>query len=77
MKKWLKIVGWGVAIWSLSLIWPDLNRLLTNAIMIKLILILGGPMIIYKLTQYLSRESHNDSAGQNRPLSPIAMVMVW
>jgi hypothetical protein len=53
--KVLKIIGLGVAIWSLSLFWPDLNLGLTPLVMTRLALGLGLVSLAYLLGQYLSR----------------------
>lgn len=50
--KVLKIIGLGVAIWGLSLFWPDLNLGLTPLVMTRLALGLG---LAYLLGQYLNR----------------------
>ncbi len=47
----LKIVGLGVIIWALSLSWPEINRVLTEALMLKLILGLGLVIWLYILIQ--------------------------
>jgi hypothetical protein len=53
--KVLKIIGLGVAIWGLSLFWPDLNLGLTPLVMTRLALGLGLVSLAYLLGQYLSR----------------------
>jgi hypothetical protein len=50
--KVLKIIGLGVAIWGLSLFWPDLNRVFTPLMMMRLALGLG---LAYLLGQHLGR----------------------
>jgi hypothetical protein len=53
--KVLKIIGLGVAIWGLSLFWPDLNLGLTPLVMMKLVLGFGLVSLAYLLGQYLSQ----------------------
>jgi hypothetical protein len=55
MMKGLKIVSLGVAIWGLTLFWPDLNLGLTPLVMTRLALGLGLVSLAYLLGQYLSR----------------------
>lgn len=53
--KVLKIVSLGVAIWGLSLVWPDLNRGLTPWVKTRLGLGLGLINLTYLLGQYLNQ----------------------
>ena len=62
--KWLKLVGVGVIMWSLSLVWPEINRVLTPAIMQSLALTISGAILLYVSIQYLLQ---NHSNGDSRP----------
>jgi hypothetical protein len=54
----LKFVGLGIAIWSLSLLWPQVNRVLTPPVMVASVSGLGAGMLAYVLYQHLGQ--HND-----------------
>jgi len=62
--KWLKMVGLGIIVWSLSLIWLEVNNLLTVAVMIGLVVGLGGLVLVYVIQKYWERQKqHHDSNG--------------
>lgn len=69
--KWLKVTGLGIAIWGLSLLWPEVNRVLTPSLTIGLALGLGVGMLIY----ILSQQNHH-GAGQNHLTDPVPVVLM-
>ena len=77
--KGLKIIGLGIAIWGLSLLWPDINLLLSPRVMAGLGLGLGSVTLIHELLHhYLKRRHHLDKGSRNdhssRPIPPIALA---
>jgi hypothetical protein len=72
LMKGLKIVGLGVVIWGLSLLWPDVNLVLTPLAMIGIVLGLGVATLLARvLVQHLD-QSHDDEAGQDHPSPDIS-----
>jgi hypothetical protein len=72
--KGLKLVGLGVAIWGLGLLWPEVNRVLTPSVMIRSVLGLGVvALVAYVLDQHLDQrhDQKHDGVGQNHPPQPI------
>jgi hypothetical protein len=70
LMKGLKIVGLGVAIWGLSLLWPEVNLVLTPPVMIGVVLGLGVvALLAYILDQRLDQRHDRDEARQDRPSS--------
>jgi hypothetical protein len=68
--KGLKVVGMSVVIWGLSLLWPEVNLVLTLPIMIGVVLGLGaGALLARVLVQRLDQRHDGEEAGQDR-LSP-------
>jgi hypothetical protein len=68
MVKGLKIVGLGVAIWGLSLLWPDVNLVLTPLAMIGVVLGLGVAALLARvLIQHLDQRHNGEKAGQDHP----------
>lgn len=71
----LKLLGLGVAIWGLGLLWPDeVNQLLTPLVMIRLVLGIGVILLVaYVFDQHLGQYRHHkrDGAGQDHPPQPI------
>lgn len=74
--KLLKIMGWGLAIWLLSLLWPEVNRVLTEAGTLRLSLGLGTIILIYLVGQHLDWHHHPHSSGQNHPSHPRLTMML-
>ncbi len=83
--KVLNWVGLGVVIWSLSLLWPEINFILTPPVMVGLALILGALILAYILGYYHSqidqsqlrrgdenRQKH--SSRPSRPVPPLSMA---
>ena len=67
IMKGLNFVGLGVAIWGLSLLWPEVNLMLTPPIMIEVVLGLGAAaLLVYVLSQLLDQhhDRNSDGAGQ-------------
>jgi hypothetical protein len=75
LMKGLKIVGLGIAIWGLGLLWPDeVNQVLTLSVMIKLMLGLGVMVLVaYVFDQHLGQYRHHkrDGVGQDHSSRPI------
>lgn len=69
--KWLKVTGLGIAIWGLSLLWPEVNRVLTPSLTIGLIVGLGIGMLVYILSQ-----QNDHGAGQNHLTDPVPVVLM-
>jgi len=72
--KALKIIGLGIAIWGLSLVWPEVNLLLTSPVMIGLGL--GLTVLIYNLVYQFGRRHHNSNGPNHssRPSPPVALA---
>jgi len=70
MKIW-KCIALGVALWSVSLIWPDINRVLSEPLMARLVLGLALATLAYLLGQHFNHpqngnESHRSGHSQQR-----------
>jgi hypothetical protein len=72
--KALRLVGLGIVIWGLSLLWPEVNQVLTPWVMIGMALGLGTVALAYILIQRLGHE-HNGGAGQDHRSRPIPVVV--
>lgn len=72
IMKGLKLVGLGVAIWGLSLLWPEVNLVLTPPVMIGVGLGLGVVVVVaYALDQHLDQcHDQKHKAGQDHPSQP-------
>jgi len=76
--KGLKFVGLGVAIWGLSLLWPEVNLILTPPMMMGVVLGLGtAALLVYVLSQLLDQrhDRTSDGAGQVHLSTTIPTVL--
>jgi hypothetical protein len=75
LMKGLKVIGLGVVIWGLGLLWPDeVNQVLAPLVMIRLVLGLGVIVsVAYVFGQHLDqrRDHKRDGACQDHPSQPI------
>lgn len=76
--KGLKVIGLGIAIWGLSLLWPEINLLLSSRVMTGLGLALGTTMLIYEVAHHLKCWHHPSNGTRSnhasRPVPPIALA---
>jgi hypothetical protein len=80
----LKWIGLGIVIWSLNLVWPEINLILTPPGVIGLILGFAAIILAYTLGYYHSRIDHNlrrynkpkqkHSSRPSRPVPPLSMA---
>ncbi len=82
MLKWL---GLGAAIWSLSLLWPEINLILTPSVLAGMIFALATIILAYVLGYYHSQIDQNKvhcrdegkqkhSSRPSRPVPPLSMA---
>ena len=72
--KSLWIVGLGIAIWNLSLLWPGINRIPMWPVMIGVILGIGG-LVLALIIDKVSQERHSTNrSGQNHPSRPVRVT---
>ena len=70
--KALKIISLGLALWGLSLIWPEINQHLTEPVTLKLIGGLGLVMLAYIIAQHLDwyHDHQQHPSNQTRSSKP-------
>lgn len=64
--KTIKIIGLGIGIWSISLLWPQINEWLTLKMQAGLVLGLSSLVLLYEIVK-IYRKTHS---GRNRPTMP-------
>ncbi len=74
--KMLRLASIGIAIWGLSLAWPEVNLVLTPSLMIGLVLGLGVAAAIYGLSQHHDHQHSNHTAGRDHPSHPIPALQM-
>jgi hypothetical protein len=73
--KALKLVGLGILIWGLGLLWPEVNQVLTPWVTIGITLGLGALALAYIFIQRLGRQHKGGDAGQDHRSRPIPVVV--
>jgi len=64
----LRIMGLGLIIWALSLWWPEVNHILTEARITRAVMGLSGATLIYLLGQYLDWYYNHFDSGQSQTI---------
>ncbi len=72
--KVLRLVGLGIVIWGLSLLWPEVNQVLTPLVTIGITLGLGALVLAYIFIQRFGHQHNGDGAGQDHRSRPIPVV---
>jgi hypothetical protein len=70
MKRLLKIIGLGIGIWGLSLLWPHLNLFLTSQMMAVSIFGLAIILLIYLIIRDSDRQRPDGRRGKDRYTRP-------
>lgn len=82
MLKWL---GLGVVIWSMTLVWPEINLALTLPVIVGLIVALTAIILAYVLGYYYSQVDQSKTPGRDegkpkhssrpsRPVPPLSIA---
>ena len=72
--KMLRLAGLGVAIWALSLVWTEVNLILTPSVMVGLILGLAAVAVVYRLSQRRCPEDTDHTTRHTHPTRPIPVM---
>jgi hypothetical protein len=72
--KLMKLLGLGLLIWGLTLLWPEVNQFLSAWLVTGMTLGLGAVLLTYLLVQRVEHHHHNDDTGQNHPTHPMPAV---
>lgn len=73
--KMVKIISLGAVIWSLSLLWPEINQVANDSVLISLGLVLCLVMLIYNLVQSLHRRDNHHRPGRHHLIRPASKVL--
>ncbi len=66
----------GIAIWALSLVWTEVNLVLTPSITVGLIGGLTAVAVVYRLSQSRCNEDHKDTDHTTRHTHPTRPIPV-
>lgn len=67
----LRFFGLGIVIWSLILLWPQVNQLLTSSAVIGLVFGLGAVTLAYVSVRRFNHDYQDNSAGQDHSTHPM------
>jgi hypothetical protein len=73
--KAIKLVGLGVVVWGLSLIWPEVNQLLNLPVMLGGVLGLSAVAAAYLLLQRVEFGRYDDRNGQDHRSRPVSAAV--
>jgi hypothetical protein len=72
--KALKLAGLGFAIWTLSLVWPEINQILGPMVMTGTMLALGMVTVVYALIKHFGNGQPGQYSDQDHPSRPMPAV---
>jgi hypothetical protein len=67
----LKIISWGLALWGLTWLWPELNQWLTAPLLLRSILGLSGLLLLDFILQHLAGPHHHQGPHRWRLAQPL------
>lgn len=70
----LRFVGLGIVVWSLSLLWPQVNQLLTLPIVSGIGLGLGTVAFGYIIVRYFDHDQGDNGASQDHSSRPFVVT---
>jgi hypothetical protein len=74
MVKMLKIIGLGLLIWSLGLLWPEIDLALVLAVLIAPTVMVGSVGLALLWWQYLDGSNHPHIGRPQRPSRPVPVA---
>ncbi|MBE7550822.1 MAG: hypothetical protein HS126_07065 [Anaerolineales bacterium] len=74
MMKTLKIVGLGLLIWSLGLLWPEIDLALVLAVLIAVVVAAGSVMLVLLWWQHLDGSNHTHTGRPRHPSRPVPVA---
>ncbi len=72
--KALKIIGLGLLIWSLGLLWPEINLALVLAVLVAAVVVLGSIALAFLWRQHLNDQDHTHRGRPQQPSHPVPVV---
>ena len=73
--KFARVIIFGIALWGLTLVWPDINQGLAEPITMKMIIGLSVVLLAYIIAQHLDWYHAHYASGTNDQVSrPITII---
>lgn len=74
MIKSLKIIGWGLLVWSMGLLWPEVDLTLILAILAVTLVGVGLVILALLWWQYFGESSHTHTGQPQHPSRPVPIT---
>jgi hypothetical protein len=74
MMKTLKIIGLGLLIWSLGLLWPEIDLALVLAVLVAAVVVAGSVALALLWQQHLDGSNHTHSGRPRHPSRPVPVA---
>lgn len=74
MMKLLKIIGLGLLIWSLGLLWPEIDLALVLAVLVAAVVVVGSVGLALLWWQRLDGSNHPHIGRPRQPSRPVPVA---
>lgn len=74
MMKMLKIIGLGLLIWSLGLLWPEIDLALVLAVLVAAVVAVGSIALAMSWWQRLDSPDHPHIGRPRQPSRPVPVA---
>ncbi|MCL4300087.1 MAG: hypothetical protein KJ077_30415 [Anaerolineae bacterium] len=74
MMRTLKIIGLGLLIWSLGLLWPEIDLALVLAVLVAAAVAAGSVALALLWRQHLDGSNHTHTGRPRQPSRPIPVA---
>jgi hypothetical protein len=74
MMKTLKIIGLGLLIWSLGLLWPEMDLALVLAMLVAAVVVVGSVALALLWWQHLDGSNHTHPGRPRQPSRPVPVA---
>lgn len=74
MVRMLKIIGLGLLIWSLGLLWPEIDLALILAVLVAGVVLVGSVALAMSWWQHLDGSNHPHIGRPRQPSRPVPVA---
>ena len=74
MMKMMKIIGLGLLIWSLGLLWPEIDLALVLAVLVAAVVLVGSVALAMSWWQHLDKSNHSHIGRPRQPSRPVPVA---
>jgi hypothetical protein len=74
MTKMLKIIGLGLLIWSLTLLWPELDLALVLVLLVAVVVVVGSVALALLWREHLDGSNHTHPGRPRQSSRPVPVA---